>query len=186
MVAPWQIHKASTPSTLQWQIKKLKIDINTGNWVQPYSFSEAIPIFFNRLNRLFSGRSRSNKIGFLSISKFLFIVVTVISILLKTAIWHISIHSQSLVKILWRSNKDKITFKAIEKYRYGLQKTVLKHLKRHLITFLHFVTKQVDLIISCSTAGFRIHATNLKIWGWWGFWQREKNSKTLLKRHYTW
>ena len=33
------------------------------------------------------------------------------------------------MKILWRSDKDKITFKAIEKHRYGLQKTVSKHLK---------------------------------------------------------
>ena len=33
------------------------------------------------------------------------------------------------MKILWRSDKDKITFKAIEKHRYGLQKTVSKNLK---------------------------------------------------------
>ena len=31
--------------------------------------------------------------------------------------------------ILWRSNKDKITFEAIEKHRYGLRKIVSKHLK---------------------------------------------------------
>ena len=33
------------------------------------------------------------------------------------------------MKILRRLDKDKITFKAIEKHRYGLQKTVSKHLK---------------------------------------------------------
>ena len=48
------------------------------------------------------------------------------SILLKTAFWQTSIHSQSLVEILWRSNKDKITFKAIEQHRYGLRETVSK------------------------------------------------------------
>ena len=36
----------------------------------------------------------------------------------------------SLVKILERSDKGKTPFKAIEKYRYGLWKTVSKHLKR--------------------------------------------------------
>ena len=29
-----------------------------------------------------------------------------------------------MVKILWRPDKDEITFKAIDKYRYGLQKSV--------------------------------------------------------------
>ena len=54
------------------------------------------------------------------------------SILLKTAFWQTSIHSQSLVKILSRSDKDKISFKAIEKYRYGLEKTVSKHLNWYI------------------------------------------------------
>ena len=53
----------------------------------------------------------------------------VISILLKPTFWQISIYSQSLVKLLWRSDNNKITFKAIEKYRYGLWKTTSKHLK---------------------------------------------------------
>ena len=55
---------------------------------------------------------------------FSFIVVMAISILLKTASWRTSIHSQSLVKILWRSDTDEITFKAIKKHRYGLRETV--------------------------------------------------------------
>ena len=79
--------------------------------------------------RIFSGKSKSRKIWILSISKFLFIVVIVISILLKTVFLQTSIHIQSLMKSLWLSDKDKITFKAIEKHRYGLRKTVLKHLK---------------------------------------------------------
>ena len=45
---------------------------------------------------------------------------SLISILLKTTFSQISIPSQLLVKILWRSDKEKNTFKAIEKYRYGL------------------------------------------------------------------
>ena len=48
-----------------------------------------------------------------------------ISIFLKTAFSQTLFHSQSLVKILWRSDKDKITFKAIEKHRYGPRETVV-------------------------------------------------------------
>ena len=44
--------------------------------------------------------SRSHKIRFLSFQSFLFIVVIVMSILLKTTFSQISIHSQLLVKIL--------------------------------------------------------------------------------------
>ena len=51
------------------------------------------------------------KFGFYQFQSFLFIVVIVISILLKTTFSQISIHSQLLVKILWRSDKEK---------RYGL------------------------------------------------------------------
>ena len=58
----------------------------------------------------------------------MFIVVIVISILLKSTFSQISIHSQLLVKILKRSDKEKTTLKAIENYRYGLRKTVSKHL----------------------------------------------------------
>ena len=45
---------------------------------------------------------------------FLFIVIIVISILLKTTFSQISIHSQLLMKLLQRSDKEKTTFKAIE------------------------------------------------------------------------
>ena len=33
---------------------------------------------------------------------------------------------------IYRSDKNKITLKAIEKYRYGLPKTVSKHLKNKI------------------------------------------------------
>ena len=59
-----------------------------------------------------------------SIWKFFFIVVIVISILLKPAFWQTLIHRQSLVKIFWLSDKDKITFKAAKKHRCGLRETV--------------------------------------------------------------
>ena len=61
----------------------------------------------------------------------MFIVVVVISILLKTTFSQISIYSQLLLEILWRSDKEKNTFKAIEKYRYhnDLWKTLSKHLE---------------------------------------------------------
>ena len=42
------------------------------------------------------------------------------------------------MKILWRSDKDKITFKAIEKrHRYGLRKTISKHLKSYPVFCKH-------------------------------------------------
>ena len=34
-----------------------------------------------------------------------------------------------MVRVLWRSDKDKIAFKVTEKHRYGLPKTVSKYLK---------------------------------------------------------
>ena len=46
------------------------------------------------------------KFGLDRFQSFLLIVVIVISILLKTAFWQVSIHSQSLGKILWRLDKD--------------------------------------------------------------------------------
>ena len=52
----------------------------------------------------------------LDVAKGLFIVVTMISILFKTAFWQSSIQVHLLVTISWRSEKDKITFKAIEKF----------------------------------------------------------------------
>ena len=60
------------------------------------------------------------KLAVYQFQSFLFIIVIVISILLKPTFSQISIYSLSLVKILLRSDKDKITFKAIEKYEYGL------------------------------------------------------------------
>ena len=72
------------------------------------------------------------KFGFYRFQSFLFIVVIVIPILLKIIFRQTSIHSQSLhgaVRVLWRSDKDKITFKVTEKHRYGLPKTVSKYLK---------------------------------------------------------
>ena len=64
----------------------------------------------------------------------------VISILLKTTFSPISIHSQLLVKILCQSDEEKKTFKAIEKYRYGLWKLYRNILKKsfHRIASIHF------------------------------------------------
>ena len=45
------------------------------------------------------------------------------------------------MKILLRSDKDKITFKAIEKYRYGLRKTIIsKHLESLIFSFANLKT----------------------------------------------
>ena len=67
------------------------------------------------------------KFGFYQFQSFLFIVVIVILILFETTFSQISIHSQLLAKILQRFDKEKSTFKSIEKY--DLWKTVSKHLK---------------------------------------------------------
>ena len=65
------------------------------------------------------------KFGFYQFQSFLFIVVIVISILLKTTFSHISIHSQ--LQLITGENfiaigRGKDIFKAIEKYRYGSEK----------------------------------------------------------------
>ena len=39
------------------------------------------------------------------------------------------------MKILWRSDRDKISFKAIKKHWYGLRKTVSKHLRLYQYGF---------------------------------------------------
>ena len=54
----------------------------------------------------------------------------VASILIKPAFWQTSILGQLVVKTLKRLEEVKIPFKAIEKYRYGLRKTVSKHLNQ--------------------------------------------------------
>ena len=102
-------------------------------WIQPHRI-----FFFSRRvlakHHTISSRCRilagldSAKFGFYRFQRFLFIVVIVTSILLKNAFWQTSIHNQFLVKILLRSDKDIITFNAIEKHRYGLPKIVSKHL----------------------------------------------------------
>ena len=74
-------------------------------------------------------------------------IIRVISILLKTAFSQTSIHSQSPVKILWRSDKDKITFRAIEKHRYGFRKTVSEYLNPS-----SHREKQLKLLVSSSSA----------------------------------
>ena len=58
------------------------------------------------------------KFGFYQFPSFLFIVVIVISILVKQE----SVTGENFIA-------DEIPFKTIEKYRYGLRKTVSKHLK---------------------------------------------------------
>ena len=50
-----------------------------------------------------------------------------------------------MVKTLWRSDEDNvITFKAIEKYRYGVGKTVSKHFDSTKLTY-----EVVELLCYC-------------------------------------
>ena len=54
------------------------------------------------------------------------------------------------MKILRRSDKDKITFKTIEKHRYGLWETVSKYLKRMNKGYFCFKLKPVVRMVRVS------------------------------------
>ena len=67
--------------------------------------------------------------AFINSNFFLFIVVIkMLSSLLKLHFDKLQSKSQSVAKISWSLDKINITFKVIEKYQYGLQRTV--HLKK--------------------------------------------------------
>ena len=85
------------------------------------------PFLPARLTAPGSPRMRSHKIWLLSISKFFVYCCHSNIDFIWNYIFTNSIHSQLLVKILQRLDKEKSTFKSIEKY--DLWKTVSKHLK---------------------------------------------------------
>ena len=101
---------------VSWQFRKTR-NIRRFIWIQTYRIFDFSRRLFAKhhtlssLCRIFSSMSKSREIWIKSI-------FMVISIILKTAFWQILIYSQSLMKILWRSEKDKLNFKAIEKHRY--------------------------------------------------------------------
>ena len=103
---------------------------------------------------IFSSWSRSHKIRLLLISKFFVYCCCLLLISLKPTFSQILIYSQSLAKILWRPDEYKITFKAIEKYRYGLWKTIWKlllHLNsRFNVHFLYPKMKISSLMLVLS------------------------------------
>ena len=49
--------------------------------------------------------------------------------------------------MLWRSDKDKVPLKAIEKYQYGLRKTVSKHLKLPTSQTVQYISPTIIIII---------------------------------------
>ena len=49
--------------------------------------------------------------------------------------------------MLWRSDKDKVPLKAIEKYQYGLRKTVSKHLKLPTLQTVQYINPTIIIII---------------------------------------
>ena len=67
-----------------------------------------------------------------------------------------SSQNQSVVKISLRWGEDEITFKAIKKYKYGLWKTVSKHLtsknSRNELLISEMLCCQVYLIQDCSVS----------------------------------
>ena len=86
------------------------------------------------------------KFGFYHFQSFLFIVVIVISILLKPTFWPILIDRQSLVKILSRSDKDKITFKAVKNVGMASEKLY----RNTLNSKLYIVWNNYNLLLSVS------------------------------------
>ena len=104
-------------------------------WIKTYRIVYFSPSLFAKHRTLsswcqiFSNRSTSRKILIFSVSKFsVYCCHSDIDFTKNCILINFPIHSQSLVKILYRSDKDKITFKVIEKHRYGLLKTVSNHL----------------------------------------------------------
>ena len=93
---------------------------------------------------IFRSWSRSHKFGFYQYQFFLFTVVIVISILLKTTFSQISIHNQLLVKILQRSDKEKTLLRRLKKIGMASQKPEYKHLK-----FLRTVFFMSLLCVKC-------------------------------------
>ena len=67
-----------------------------------------------------------------------FILKTIIIVhftLVETTFRQTSIQNQSVLKISWPLDRDKITFKAIKNYRYSLRKTVSKRLIGYFVDF---------------------------------------------------
>ena len=61
------------------------------------------------------------------------------------------------MKILWRSNRDKISFKAIKKHRYGLRKTVSKHLRLYQYGFWQAHLKEHTMLEIIKAIQFNMH-----------------------------
>ena len=104
-------------------------------WIKTYRIVYFSPSLFAKHRTLsswcqiFSSRSTSRKILIFSVSKFsVYCCHSDIDFTKNCILINFPIHSQSLVKNLYRSDKDKITFKVIEKHRYGLLKTGSNHL----------------------------------------------------------
>ena len=76
------------------------------------------------------------KFGFFEFQRFLFIVVMVISILLKTTFSPISIHSQLLVKILCQSDKEKKLSRRLKNIGMASEK-LYRNILKNLFTALH-------------------------------------------------
>ena len=84
---------------------------------------------------IFCSWSRSGNIRFCQFQSFLFIAVIVISILLKTTFSQILIHSQLLVKIFWRSHKEKTLLRRLKNSGMASEKLYRNTLNAFLETF---------------------------------------------------
>ena len=83
------------------------------------------------------GKTKTSKMAGLDVPKFVFIwfqrflFIVAGALPHKTTFWQTSIEDQLVVKILLRLDWIKITLKGIEKYMYGLQKALSRHLKSY-------------------------------------------------------
>ena len=97
-----------------FKIQGLKYVLVLVEFIQHTEFFQFLRRLFSKYQTLssqcwiFCSWSRSGNIRFCQFQSFLFIAVIVISILLKTTFSQVLIHSQLLVKMFWRSHKEKL------------------------------------------------------------------------------
>ena len=116
--------------------------------------------------RIFFQASLRNCINCVHCDDHFFILKTIIIVhftLVETTFRQTSIQNQSVLKISWPLDRDKITFKAIKNYRYSLRKTVSKRLIGY---FVHFhgeefmLTLQFGNVINFSNHISRFYCGN--------------------------
>ena len=110
-------------------------------------------------NQFFCSRSKSRKIRILSIWSFLFIVVIVMSLLLKTAFWQTSIHSQ----YWWNVCSDRARTKSLLRRLKNIGMVSEKLYRNTLMTF-HSILKPCTKSVLNFPTYFDVSGLFLKRW----------------------